>query len=120
MPRKRRVPQKSAIPSLRAPEGKAKVIREKARASFDTARMGYLDWIDRDPLRESMGLYNAIVFGWAALTILGKMNSIYREKFSAWYDPIMEKFRADPLLGWYIELRNEVLKEGAPGRDPES
>ena len=90
------------------------MIRDNARHSFDVARLGYLDWIDKDPLHESVGLQNAIVYGRAALNILSTLKAIYGERFTTWYKAIMQALHDDPLMAWYIELRNQVLKEGLP------
>lgn len=35
--------------------------------------------------------------------------------FDAWYAPIQTLLKADPLLKYFVDLRNEIEKEGLPG-----
>lgn len=35
--------------------------------------------------------------------------------FDDWYSPLQEALRADPLMRYFVELRNEIEKRGLPG-----
>lgn len=35
--------------------------------------------------------------------------------FDEWYAPIQDRLRADPLMRYFVELRNEIEKRGLPG-----
>lgn len=37
------------------------------------------------------------------------------EGFDDWYAPIQDSLRADPLMRYFVELRNETEKRGLPG-----
>jgi hypothetical protein len=36
------------------------------------------------------------------------------DEFDAWYQPHLERMKADDLFAWFHDLRNEILKEGPP------
>ncbi len=86
----------------------------KTREVLRAARLGLADLRGDDPARRMTGLYNVVVFGRSVTLVLQNLRTIDTERFNAWYGPREESMRADPLLRYFIELRNEILKQGPP------
>lgn len=89
-------------------------IIERARESLAIAQLGLQDAQGDDPARARVGLLNAVTYGRAVPTILEGLRAINRTAFETWYAPRKAEIVTDPLLVWFIELRNEILKDGPP------
>jgi hypothetical protein len=85
----------------------------KAREILAAARQGLDDLFSDDENRRIFGIHNVAVFGRSVTFVLQNLRSA-TESFDAWYEPIKEAMQADPLLRYFVELRNEILKEGGP------
>lgn len=66
---------------------------------------------DEHPTR---GLRIVAVFGRSVTFVLQGLRGVYGEAFDAWYEPRQAELAADPVAGFFKNLRNEVLKEGGP------
>lgn len=79
-----------------------------ARQMLGNAQLGLSDINSSDPTRRIPGLHNVAVFGRAVTIALQRLRSIV-DGFDDWYKAqIPEK---DPLLTYFNNLRNMILKE---------
>lgn len=79
------------------------------------AQRGVAALRDAQPDDQMAGVYNVAVFGRSVTLVLQTMRSVDREAFDAWYAPWADEMKADPVMGYFVALRNEILKEGPPG-----
>jgi hypothetical protein len=87
----------------------------KTREILATARRGLDDLVGDDPSRRLVGIRNVAVFGRSVTFVLQNLRStVPDDGFDRWYLPKEEAMRADPLLGYFVNLRNEILKRGGP------
>lgn len=92
----------------------AEVLR-KAEELLVTARLGLESLLGADPRRRPSGIHNVAVFGRSTTLVLQNLRSaVERETFEVWYGPHVDRMKADPLFRYFVELRNEILKEGPP------
>lgn len=88
-------------------------IIKRAEETIKTARHGYEDLTGSDRSRRYTGLRNLIVFGRSVTFVLQNLkSSVGEEKFSAWYDPHQDQLKADPVMKYFVTLRNELEKQG--------
>jgi hypothetical protein len=86
-------------------------ILQQVKDTLDTAECGLHMVLSADPSLRLIGLRNLIVFGRAVTNVLQKLRSVATE-FDAWYQPWVERMRADPIMAYFYKLRSEILKEG--------
>jgi hypothetical protein len=55
------------------------------------------------------------VYGRATTSALQTLRRVDRAAFNAWYAPVREWMESDPLMKYFYELRNRILKEGETG-----
>jgi hypothetical protein len=79
-----------------------------------TARQGLDDLLGDDPTRRMLGIRNVAVFGRSVTFVLQTLRSVDADAFERWYAPKQAEMKADALLGYFVTLRNEILKEGGP------
>lgn len=65
--------------------------------------------------RRLSGLYNGVTSGRSVTFVLQKLRGPLGEEFDAWYTPIVEELKSDPVAKWFVELRNKIEKEGSHG-----
>lgn len=92
---------------------KAEVLR-RTRETLATAQRGLADVSGDDPGARASGLHNVAVFGRSVSLVLQNMRSVDREGFNAWYRRYAAQMDGDPLMNYFRDLRNEILKEGPP------
>jgi hypothetical protein len=76
-----------------------------------TARLGLDDMLSTDRTRRMSGLRNLIVFGRSVTFTLQNLSS-KAEGFDEWYSAEQEVMKADSLMKYFLNLRNEILKQG--------
>jgi hypothetical protein len=82
-------------------------------ATLQAARHGYDDLIGRDTTRRNTGLRNLIVSGRSITFVLQNLRSVLNDgEFDYWYGPQQDQLRAEPLMRFFIEVRNELEKQG--------
>jgi hypothetical protein len=64
------------------------------------------------PERLKSGLWNAAIFGRSATLALQNLRGKVPD-FDGWYLPKQEAMRADPLMRYFVKLRNEIEKEAS-------
>jgi hypothetical protein len=60
------------------------------------------------------GLRNLAVYGHATTQALQNLRSVNSD-FDAWYEPIRNEMKGDPLMKYFWDLRSRILKEGTVG-----
>jgi hypothetical protein len=83
-------------------------VLQAARQMLANAQLGLRDIESPDPTRRIPGLHNVAVFGRAVTIALQRLRSIV-EEFDGWYRAQIPE--NDPLLTFFNNARNEILKE---------
>lgn len=77
------------------------------------ARLGYEDLTGESRQRRMVGLRNLIVFGRSVTFVIQNLKSAVGEtRFDEWYMPIQEELKADPVMKYFVTLRNDLEKKG--------
>lgn len=92
-------------------------IIQKAEDTLKTARFGYEDMISKNRARRYSGLRNLIVFGRSVTFVLQNLKTpVGDQEFDIWYKPIQDSLKANPIMKYFVDLRNEILQQGkTPG-----
>ena len=96
-------------------ENKAEIgnILKRAEEILQTSRHGYEDLCGQNKGRRFTGLRNCIVFGRSVTFVLQNLKSVVGEEtFEKWYEPKQNEMKADPLMRFFVDARNEILKQG--------
>ncbi len=81
--------------------------------TLDTARLGLDDLLDTTRSRRMSGLRNLIAFGRSVTFVLQNLRSVVPPgTFDTWYEPHRQALRADPLMRYFVDARNELEKQG--------
>lgn len=86
-------------------------VLQRAEDMLATARQGLADVLNQDRSRRDSGVHNAIVFGRTVSFVIQNLSSI-ADGFKEWYEPEQDAMRADPVMRFMVEARNEILKRG--------
>lgn len=90
-------------------------VLNRVEQTLETARYGLEDLLNASPPRRMAGLRNLIVFGRAVTFALQNLKSVVGDKFDDWYGPHQEELKRDPLMRHFVEMRNEIEKQGKLG-----
>lgn len=86
---------------------------KRAEQVLDTAYFGLKVLKIGDPSERSAGLRNVLVFGRSVTFVIQNLRSIVGEsRFNSWYAPFQDQMRADPLMRYFVEARNNLEKQG--------
>lgn len=91
---------------------KVEVVLKRVQDTLDTAKQGLLDMAEPSRSRRNTGLRNFIAFARSVTFVIQNLRSVSGIDFDAWYLPHQEKMKADPLMKYFIEARNELEKQG--------
>lgn len=80
-----------------------------AEKKLETAYFGLKDML-AGPERYDAGLMNAVVFGRMVTLSLQNMSTSV-PRFAEWYKPHRENLAADPLMRFFVTMRNEIEKQ---------
>ena len=83
----------------------------KAESILLTAKLGFSDFVGPPGPRTIAGLHNVFVFGRSVTLVLQNLSG-KAPGFAEWYLPYRESMAADPVLKYFVEVRNEILKQG--------
>ncbi|MFC7942720.1 hypothetical protein ACFUPZ_05605 [Microbacterium oxydans] len=89
-------------------------VLRSAKQVLENALQGEADYLASADRRTS-GLYNAVSSGRSVTFVLQNLRSVVKN-FDAWYAPVQDNLRADPVAKYFVELRNRIEKEGDPGQ----
>lgn len=86
---------------------------KRAQQVLDTAYFGLKVLKSGDPSERSAGLRNVLVFGRSVTFVIQNLRSIVGEsRFNSWYAPFQDEMRADPLMRYFVDARNNLEKQG--------
>lgn len=86
---------------------------KRAQEVLDTAYFGLRTLKQNDPSSKSAGLRNVLVFGRSVTFVIQNLKSIVGvERFESWYEPKRDVMRADPLMKYFVDARNNLEKQG--------
>lgn len=86
---------------------------KRAQQVLDTAYFGLKILKSGDPSERSAGLRNVLVFGRSVTFVIQNLRSIVGElRFNNWYAPFQDEMRADPLMRYFLDARNNLEKQG--------
>lgn len=80
--------------------------------TLQTARLGLDDLLDATRSRRMSGLRNLIAFGRSVTFVLQNLRSVIPDEFDKWYEPHQQALKADPLMRYFVDARNELEKQG--------
>lgn len=89
----------------------AAVLRN-ARNTLSLAQLGLTDLGGDDPVRREPGFHNVLVFGRSVTWVVQNLRTIDKAAFDNWYAPFEMEMERDPLMKYFLKLRNELEKEG--------
>lgn len=92
----------------------AETVLAKAKESLADAGQGLRDLMGDIPPRRRSGLRNVAVFGRSVTFVLQTLRAVDAERFDTWYEPWKAEMQKDPLLRYFVALRNTIEKEGGP------
>jgi hypothetical protein len=88
-------------------------VMQRVNDTLDTARLGLSDLLDTTRNRRMSGLRNLIAFGRSVTFVLQNLRSVVPPgAFNTWYEPHQEALKADPLMRYFVDARNELEKQG--------
>ncbi len=86
---------------------------------LELVRRGYGDLVGERPESRVPGYWNLATWGRSVtFTLQNLRGPIGADVFDKWYDPQKEAMIADPVMRHFVEVRNEVLKEGQTTASP--
>ncbi len=86
---------------------------KRAEKVLDTAFFGLNILKNGEFAQRSAGLRNVLVFGRSVTFVIQNLRSIVGEqRFDDWYIPRQDEMRADPLMKYFVEARNNLEKQG--------
>ncbi|EJM70451.1 hypothetical protein PMI29_01612 [Pseudomonas sp. GM49] len=86
-------------------------IINRAEEILQTAQYGLDDLKSSNGQRRLAGLRNLVVFGRSVTFVIQNLSSVV-DDFNGWYAPIQKELASSPVMNYFKELRNEVLKQG--------
>lgn len=95
-------------------EMKAEVeaILQRVEDTLETARHGLSDLLNPSRSRRNTGLRNLITFGRSVSFVIQNLRGVEGLNFDAWYQPHQDAMKADPLMRYFVDARNELEKQG--------
>ena len=64
------------------------------------------------PVAKAVGLRNVAVFGRSVTWVLQNLRKTMPKQFDHWYAPHADEMRSDPLIRFFVVLRNQIEKQG--------
>ncbi|AKR43620.1 hypothetical protein [Methylophilus sp. TWE2] len=89
----------------------AEQVIRRAEEILQTAQHGLDDLKSGNGSKRFSGLQNLLVFGRSVTFVIQNLRSVV-EDFDQWYNPIQEELRSDEVMKYFVELRNQILKQG--------
>ena len=97
---------------MSASKAEIQAIFQRVDETLQTARHGLEDLLDSGRTRRMTGLRNLIVFGRSVTFVLQNLRSLLPTEFDQWYEPRQHALKADPLMRYFVDARNELEKQG--------
>ena len=90
----------------------AEAILRRAEETLVTARHGFEDLTGPSRSRRMTGLRNLIVFGRSVTWVLQNLKTPLGCHFEQWYEAKQAEMKADALMRYFVEARNNLEKQG--------
>lgn len=97
---------------MTADRNKTKEILQRVEETLDTAKQGLSDLVEPSRTRRNTGLRNLIAFGRSVTFVMQNLRGVSGLDFDSWYLPHQEMLKADPLMRYFVDARNELEKQG--------
>jgi hypothetical protein len=92
----------------------AREVLARAAIALQDAKQALDDYTGTDLNRKATGFRNLTVWTRAIPHILEGLRKIDAGRFDAWFAPYKADWTNEPLIGYFRDLRNDLLKEGRP------
>jgi hypothetical protein len=89
-----------------------KSILHRVDETLGTAKYGLSDLLNPSKTRWRTGLRNLITFGRSVTFVLQNLRGVNNVDFDSWYEPHQAAMKADPLMRYFVDARNELEKQG--------
>lgn len=86
-------------------------VLQRVEGVLSTAYLGLEMMRDPSGRKKDAGLRNVLVFGRSVTFVLQNLRSI-ESSFDDWYDPHVAKMKADPIMQYFKDARNNLEKQG--------
>lgn len=93
-------------------QAEIKAILQRVEETLDTAKHGLSDLLDPSKTRWRTGLRNLIAFGRSVTFVIQNLRGVRDVDFDGWYEPHQAAMKADPLMRYFVDARNELEKQG--------
>lgn len=87
-------------------------ILQRVEDTLETAKLGLSDLLDPSRSRRNTGLRNLITFGRSVSFVIQNLRGVEGLDFDVWYQPRQEAMKADALMRYFVDARNELEKQG--------
>ncbi len=85
----------------------------RTEQTLSTAHFGLTILNSGPPEQRSAGLRNVLVFGRSVTFVIQNLKTVVgEERFVIWYKPHQDRMKADPLMRYFVEARNNLEKRG--------
>ncbi|AZH78957.1 hypothetical protein CSX12_11015 [Microbacterium sp. Y-01] len=109
------LPQMPPLPHLRPQNATASQILAECKSIVRAVRRSIHDVEHSARPGPQLASIRAAVVDIRRVTFVLQTLSSRVEGFGDWYAPIQDSLRADPLMRYFVDLRNETEKRGLPG-----
>ncbi|WP_299510746.1 hypothetical protein [uncultured Limnohabitans sp.] len=93
-------------------QAEIKAIIQRVEETLETAKHGLSDLLDPSRTRWRTGLRNLITFGRSVTFVIQNLRGVRDVDFDSWYEPHQTAMKADPLMRYFVDARNELEKQG--------
>lgn len=93
-------------------EAKIEEVLARIEDTLATAKLGLDDLLNPGRARRMSGLRNLISFGRSVTFVMQNLRSVVDEEFDKWYEPRQQVLKADSLMRYFVQARNELEKQG--------
>lgn len=88
-------------------------VLKRAKDTLDIAYYGLRLLTSGDPQERSPGLRNVLVFSRSTTFVIQNLKSVVgTAEFDSWYAPHQDRMKADPVMRYFVEARNNLEKQG--------
>lgn len=89
-----------------------KAILQRVEETLETAKHGLADLLEPSRARRNTGLRNLITFGRSVTFVIQNLRGVKGLDFDSWYIPHQDAMKADVLMRYFVDARNELEKQG--------
>jgi hypothetical protein len=97
---------------MSAEKSEVKAILQRVEETLETAKHGLSDLLEPSRSRRNTGLRNLITFGRSVTFVIQNLRGVKELDFDSWYQAHQDAMKADPLMRYFVDARNELEKQG--------